>query len=231
MRVLGHSFDRQGRRPETGRYIPAVQETPYRREDGYAERYRDARFATGHGPRTDRLERRAIARLLAAASWEAGPWLDLPCGAGRLSDALPGPVVQVDRALAMVTACDGHWPRACASGSALPFADGSFAGALCLRLLQHIPGGAERRRILAELRRVSRGPLIVSFFDACSLQHARRLLRRATGKPRSGRSAVLRWTFRDDLVAAGLRPVRMLPLRRFVAEQTLVLAMPAAAST
>lgn len=205
----------------------AAVDTPYRREPGYAERYRDQRFQAGHGPATDRRERQALQGLLQLAGPAPGRWLDVPAGTGRLSLALPGAAVLVDRDPAMLRACPPQLVRVCAAAAALPFADGSFAGALCMRLLQHIPHAGERVRILAELRRTSRGPVIVSFFDACSLQHLRRCLRRATGKPRSGRSAIRRRTFAAEARAAGFELRALRPLRRFVAEQTLALLLPA----
>lgn len=167
-----------------------------------------------------------IGALLARADTMSGPWLDVPAGAGRLSDACPQPVVQVDRDLVMLRACQARpeRPRVCASALHLPFADGSFAGVLCLRLLQHIAPANERTRVLAELARVSRGPVLFSYFDAATLQHWRRKLRRALGKTHSGRCAV-RWpTLRAELAAVGLRPLVRRPLQRFVSEQTLVLA-------
>jgi hypothetical protein len=203
-----------------------VTETPYAREPGYAERYRDRRFRTGSGVTTDRRERAALRALLARAPYGPGPWLDAPCGAGRLTDELPGAATQIDRDPAMLAACGPGRPRACASVHALPFGDGAFAGALCHRLLQHIPTPVERIDILRELARVTRGPIVVSFFDACSLQHLRRLVRRGTGKKRSGRCAVRRGAFLDELRQAGLRPLAVHALRRFVAEQTLVLCIP-----
>ena len=57
-----------------------MNENPYRRESSYAERYRDQRFATGHGPRTDQRERQAVRTLLTAAPSQAGPWLDRLAG-------------------------------------------------------------------------------------------------------------------------------------------------------
>jgi hypothetical protein len=206
-----------------------VPETPSAREPGYAERYRDRRFRSGTGQRTDLRERRALRELLALARWNAGPWLDVPAGAGRLTDELPAPAVQVDRDPAMVEACGRDRSRACASVHDLPFRDGAFAGSLCHRLLQHIPTPDERLVILRELARVTRGPIVVSFFDACSLQHLRRVVRRRLGKARSGRCAVRRSTFLAELRAAGLAPVAVRSLRRFFAEQTLVLCTPVAA--
>ncbi len=204
-------------------YGADVGETPYERPSGYAERYRDQRFATGTGNATDRRERKALRALLGSRHAPAGPWLDAPSGAGRLTAELPGPTVQVDRDLAMVRACGQGHLRACASVHALPFRDEAFAGALCHRLLQHIPTPVERITILRELARVTRGPIVVSFFDACTLQHLRRCWRRCFGKPRSGRSAVARSAFLREVRAAGLTPLAVRSLRRFVAEQTLVL--------
>ena len=220
------SAERTQRLNRPARYRRSVPETPYSREPGYAIRYRDARFQQGSGAATDRRERAALRRLLGAVPRAAGPWLDAPSGTGRMTGELPHPAVRVDRDPAMLAACDGDLPRACASVHALPFRSATFAGALCHRLLQHIPTPGERIAILRELARVTRGPIVVSFFDAATVQHWRRQLRRAFGKRRSGRSAVRRAAFVGELAAAGLRVVAMRSLRRFVAEQTLVLCLP-----
>ncbi|MCU0863171.1 MAG: methyltransferase domain-containing protein [Planctomycetes bacterium] len=204
-----------------------MTETPYRREPGYAERYRDHRFRSGSGSNTDRREREVLRALLGRCEAGSGLWLDAPSGAGRMSDELPAAVVQVDRDAAMLIAAGPERPRVCASVHALPFADGTFAGVLCHRLLQHIPGADERATVLRELARVSRGPVVLSFFDRCSLQHLRRTVRRWFGKTRSGRSAVGRSRFLGELRAAGLEPIAVQALRlRFVGEQTLVVCRP-----
>ena len=115
--------------------------------------------------------------------------------------------------------------RICAAAQRLPFPDRSFAGVLCMRLLHHIPRPDERVRILRELARVSRGPLVLSFFHAVSLQHLRRLLRcRLLGRRPSGRVAIRLATLARELNAAGLTLVKKQPLRRFVSEQWLLLA-------
>lgn len=198
-------------------------ETPYLREAGYAERYRDQRFHSGSGRGTHRREARAIERLLAGVAGvdSTGPWLDVPAGAGRLTDLLPAAstAVQVDRSLEMLKAAGPGHRRICASALHLPFPDRSFAGVLCMRLLHHIESSEERVRILRELGRVSRGPVVLSFFHSVSLQHLRRLLRRR----QSRRVAVRLATLRDELHAAGLTLVKQQPLRRFVSEQWLLL--------
>lgn len=201
-----------------------ARETPYRRGPGYPEHYRDWRFAAGAGLRTHRRESRALGSLLARVPEAAGPWLDMPAGTGRLSGLLPGSAVRVDRDPAMLAAGTGNGPRVCAAASRLPFTDGAFAGALCMRLMHHLADRDERIAILAELRRVSRGPVLVSYFEALSLQHLRRVLTRALGRPRSGRCAVTWRRFRSDLLTAGLTPIARRHLRPLVSEQCLVLA-------
>lgn len=197
--------------------------TPYVREQGYAERYRDRRFATGSGPRTDVRERRMLRRLLARAEAQTGLWLDVPSGAGRMSSELPGRVVQVDRDPEMVRAIVDGDRRACACATALPFADGTFDGALCCRLLQHLPRKDERIAVLSELRRVTTGPVVATFFDSFSLQHLRRVARRAMGKTRSGRCAVSRAEFENEARQAGFTKVEFHARLRFLGEQTFAL--------
>ena len=201
-------------------------ETPYLRGPGYPEHYRDCRFTTGTGARTHRRESRALGRLLALVPEGVGPWLDMPAGTGRFCELLPGPVVQVDRNCAMLAAGVGDRPRVCAAGSCLPFPADTFAGALCLRLMHHLPSPWERARILAELRRVTRGPILVSYFDALSLQHLRRVLGRALGRHRSGRCAIPWRRFRGELRQAGLEPAAKVHLWPWFSEQALVLALP-----
>jgi ubiquinone/menaquinone biosynthesis C-methylase UbiE len=205
----------------------SVHESRYQREPGYAERYRDRRFQTGSGSGTDYKERLALASLIEQASYPPGPWLDAPCGAGRLSDELPAQPILVDRDPSMVFAADNAKTRVCASVHSLPFRDATFSGVLCMRLLQHIATPVERTTILRELARVSRGPIVVSFFDSCSLQHLRRTLRPLLGKRKSQRHAVNRRRFEQEVAAAGLQIISMSALARFIGEQTLVLCQHA----
>ena len=201
------------------------EETPYTREADYPRRYRDDRFQRGSGPRTHRLEARAIARLIAKTGVASGPWLDVPCGAGRFCRDLPQPVVGVDREAGMLRAAPQQDVAfLCASALALPFEDDSFRGALCHRLLHHVPSSRERVAILRELRRVTDGPVILSFFHSMSLQHARRVVSRRLGRRRSGRCAISLRRMLADLEEAGLRATAFHPLAPFISEQWLVLA-------
>lgn len=209
--------------------IPSVPEpnieNAYVRELGYARRYRDERFCTGSGPRTHARERDALARLLRHPCVAPGLWLDLPSGAGRMSELLPGAVVQVDRDPEMVALCAGGAGRVCASGFALPFRDAAFTGALCHRLVQHLEQSSQRLALFRELRRITKGPVILSYFDANSLQHLRRRISGWLGK-RSRRHAVTHDRIATELSSAGLTVVARTALLRFVSEQTLALAFP-----
>ncbi len=170
-----------------------------------------------------RREQRALAELLAACNAAPGSWLDMACGTGRLSSLLPEPVILLDRNMAMLELCATEHSRVNARALQLPFADDSFSGALCMRLLQHIPNHSERSAILRELARVTRGPIIVSFFHSLSLQHGRRLLARVLGKQRSGRNAISLRQFARDVHAAGLRQLDARALSPYVSEQRLAL--------
>jgi 2-polyprenyl-3-methyl-5-hydroxy-6-metoxy-1,4-benzoquinol methylase len=215
----------------------------YPRPRGYATDYRDRRFTTGTGRATHRAEESAIAGLLAPGPRQrdpahGGPWLDVPAGAGRFLPLLAslGDVVQLDLVPDMLRAAravHAGRPIQCVAGDAraLPFRDQTFAGALCMRLFQHLPAPADRIACLAELRRVTRGPILLSFFHAWSLQHARRVLHRVlarlTGRRHSRRHAITLATLAAEAAAAGLVVTRSRPLLRFVSEQWIVELLPA----
>jgi ubiquinone/menaquinone biosynthesis C-methylase UbiE len=81
-------------------------------------------------------------RVAAAAATPAGPWLDLGCGtADMMAAADERAVVGVDIALRwLVVARKRPGVRGmlvCADAASLPFADGSFAAALSLGMLEH----------------------------------------------------------------------------------------------
>jgi len=208
-----------------------VQESRYEREPGYALRYRDRRFRTGTGAGTDRRERRALAALLRQAEFGDGPWLDAPCGAGRLLPFLQERghrAAQLDGAFAMLqqTANTGARAGLCVQGDALqlPFADDAVDGVVMFRFLHHLPPDAARQAI-AEACRVARRFVVVSFFHPCSVHHARRRLAQLTGAPATRfalslgavRAAAARHGFRLERSAAQLPFARDLWVAAFVA--------------
>jgi len=131
---------------------------------------------------------------------------------GRMSGRMSGPVV------APVQRCQG-------SVFALPFADGAFDLTVACRLLHHFAAEADRRAALAELARVTRGLVVVSYWDRASW-HAWR--RRAPGPLRrrdtDHRVAIAAATLDAELAAVGLAPLVRAYSARFVSPQTFVLA-------
>jgi len=193
--------------------------------EDYARHYREERFRTFWGRRTGARESRLLAALLERAAPNTGPWLDVPCGAGRLTPLLPQepPPVGCDLSFFMAAAAEIPGGRVQGSALALPFRDGSFAGCLCFRLLHHLEGPAERIRVLGELARVSRCWVAISFFHRWSLQDLRRRLRHRFLGRRRGRRSVGWRRLRAEAAVVGLRAVAIRPLRPFISEQWLVL--------
>jgi len=113
--------------------------------------------------------------------------LDLPCGGGRLTPAFAGSadlVIEADIALGQLLygrqASSVETPRAWMTASAfhIPLRDQAVDGTISVRLSHHLPTAAERERHLAELLRVSRRFVIMTFFDQASLKNRLRQLRR-----------------------------------------------------
>ena len=179
-----------------------------------------------------RREREALAELLARTGLGRGARvLDCPAGAGRLADLLAArglSVVAADQSVAMLGHAAGALsgaglPRllAAADALALPFRDGGFDLVLCHRLIHHLGTEPERRALLRSLAAATRRWVILSWFDAATLQHLRRAIRRPF-RP-SGRHAVTRATLARDAAYAGLRAVASLAPRPWVSEITFAL--------
>ena len=186
-------------------------------EAGRASAYATKRFP----PARERRERRAFERLL--RHLEPGLQLDVPCGAGRLAASLAGKgrVIGADASEPMISearAATGYAALAMADAFALPFKDGAFAGAACVRLLHHLRAD-DRRRVLAELRRVTRGPFIVSYYDAATFQAWKAKRKRAA---KGSRKPVARAEFAADLASQGLVALAFSRPLPFIAEQTFV---------
>lgn len=144
-------------------------------------------------------EMRVVAKALDEAVQMAGgepALLDYPCGAGRFAKLFAGRAgayLAGDHSPHMVGLA-AEVVRGCGLGGKLVgtvvndlrktgLDDGCVDIVACMRLLHHFPGRADRVAILAELRRVSRGPLLVSFLDAGSAkQRWHRWRRRVSGR-------------------------------------------------
>ncbi|MBN2507183.1 MAG: methyltransferase domain-containing protein [Verrucomicrobia bacterium] len=119
--------------------------------------------------------------------------LELPCGGGRLSAALAvhaDLLVEADVALGQVQYARDHarTPTSqlflTASALRIPFRNAAVDGVVCVRLCHHLPHPAERERLVAELLRVARRFVILTFFDRHSLKNLLRRLRRPFNRKR-----------------------------------------------
>jgi ubiquinone/menaquinone biosynthesis C-methylase UbiE len=172
-------------------------------------------------------EQRLLARLLRQCQLANRTVLDVPCGYSRLAPLyarLGISAVGADVSYDMVRlAAATHTPHRgahwlCADILALPFPDRMFDSVLCIRLLHHRFSDAERQRILAELARVARRFVIISFYQP-TLLHA--LARHWRGT--RGRLAMMSRAHLQELAqASGLQVQRVQALLRFCHAQTFV---------
>ncbi len=143
------------------------------------ERYANRRYRTWDQRLISNREQALIKRLI-LENGLGGKILDVPCGYGRFHQLLSG--------FGSVSAADlNHYavvyynknicsdPKAIeASADDLPYADASFDGIFCFRLLQHMHEKHERVAILREFNRISRQWIIASFYLSSWLHIAHR---------------------------------------------------------
>jgi hypothetical protein len=108
------------------------------------------------------------------------------------------------------------------------YADKYFDATICNRLFHHFTESATRVSALRELRRITRGPIVVSFFNADTIDaRFKRLINAIRGKTLKGRIPIPMSTFVADVTAAGLRLDATFPTRGPVSPQTYVRLLPA----
>jgi 2-polyprenyl-3-methyl-5-hydroxy-6-metoxy-1,4-benzoquinol methylase len=187
-----------------------------------AEKY-PTRFGDGW---RDRLEVRSIRRALAAVPRGAHV-LDLPCGSGRLLDILADAGYRItcaDCSEHMTQMARHRWDAIQAENEfdatqpefvvrdvmQTGYPDGHFDAVICNRLFHHFRESHIRIRALSELRRVCRGPLIVSFFNAFALGAVQFQLKHAFRRTvPTDRVPIPAWRFLNDMRRAGLSPVSL----------------------
>ncbi len=198
----------------------------------------------------DRRERSIVRTLLAAAlkqARERGPngevqslpplVLDIPCGYGRLSvlaleqgvRLVAGDISynMVERALQNLGGLGSAQHKVAGIVAdltkGLPFRGGAFDAALVMRLFHHLQRSEDRRDVLAELARVARGPVVLSFYRTNRLHVLQRKLRKILRGKSYEIQMIAGRVFRDEVEAAGLRVVRAVPLFRGLHAQHIAL--------
>jgi SAM-dependent methyltransferase len=190
-----------------------------------------AKYPAKYGnSRRDRREKQCILKCLAAIP-AGSRVLDMPCGTGRMTRILVERgyrVTAADISEAMLArARENYGVYQQAYGRATPtiefdqrdvlatgYEDDQFDGISCIRLFHHFDDAATRRRALAELRRICRGPIVVTFLNSFALDRVTYWLRARIKRKRglSQRPIPLK-TFAADIEAAGLRIERKIAAR------------------
>ncbi|MBS1270188.1 MAG: Bifunctional methionine biosynthesis protein MetXA/MetW [Gammaproteobacteria bacterium] len=184
--------------------------------------------------------RREMACIMAALTGlpEKSRVLDLPCGTGRLLLMLLDKghtVVAADYARAMLDAAEAYHRNLLASDVEksnrlkfqqedilnTSFADDAFDAVICNRLFHHYPEAELRRQVLAELRRIAKNRIIVSFFSNFALSalqfHLGNRIRRITP---NDRIPVWYREFERDITRSGLIVSEIYPVRYGISPQT-----------
>ena len=187
-----------------------------------------------------RLERRAVLRMIAAFP-AGGHILDCPCGTGRVMQLLleknfrvtaadcSGHMVSRSREnmLERFPALSGRMGFCVEDVMGTTFADRSFDGVICNRLLHHYDNRETRITVLRELARVSRGLVVVSFTNARSVSSIRKRLRaNLAGQPYRASSTPTRAQMVREFAEAGLTCVRTIGVLRGLSRMSYMAGMP-----
>ena len=190
----------------------------------------------------DRREKNCITKALRGII-PGSRVLDLPCGTGRLTRLLMDHgfrVTAADVSEAMVSTA-----RANIAASRSPtegdvphvdfevrdvmqtgYGDNQFDAIVCNRLFHHFTEPATRLRALKELRRISRGPVVLSFFNSFALDAAyRRLVNKVRGRTPQDRIPIPYTVLHGELRASGFRVQQTIAVRWGISPHWYVVAV------
>jgi len=189
----------------------------------------------GEGRSNDQREKRAILRCLQLLPANCHV-LDFPCGSGRLLGLLKEQGFNVsgaDSSASMLEQVREHFAEdeVClyerdvfSSG----FADNEFDAVICNRLFHHFLTSEDRKKAITELARISKGPVIFSFFNTFSLSMTYRILRkRLKGKKLTDRVPVPLDVIRNEIEECGMKVVTDIPKRWGISAMWYVIMEPA----
>lgn len=188
------------------------------------------------GRATDRREKKCICKALQHIS-SGSSVLDLPCGNGRflpLLKELGYNVTAADSSKYMVEKAQQYNKSNKSDAKETSkfhicnvlqtnFKENSFDAVICNRLFHHFSDADIRQQALKELRRICKGPIIVSFF--CNIAYdaltftIKNIVRRKTPNDRIPISPK---TFNKDIQKAGLVAKKWLPMRPLISKQWYV---------
>lgn len=168
-------------------------------KNNYERRYEDFEKAKNYNLKYDRKplkrlstkrEHQILEHLLGRQK-HCATMLEIPCGGGRISPQLVAAtdlLIQADMGLGQIlygmTKEKLKIPQIWMTASAfhIPLRDASVDAAVCIRLSHHLPTSEQREDLLAELLRVARRYVVMSFFDYHSIKNILRRLRHSRPK-------------------------------------------------
>ena len=177
----------------------------------------------------DRRERRCILQAIRDVPIGTSI-LDLPCGTGRLMRLFAErglKLTAADRSPHMLELAEQNWNEIADQFSPearevtfelqdilqTTYAAGAFEVVFCNRLFHHFDEAATRVAALTELNRISRGLVIVSFFNSFALDALRFFLKhRLRGTTPRDRIPIPMRTFEQEIAAADLQIIGRIPL-------------------
>jgi len=168
-------------------------------KNNYERRYEDFEKAKNYNLKYDRkpLKRLStkrehqILKHLLGRQKHCTTMLEVPCGGGRISPQLAAAtnlLIQADVGLGQIlygmTKEKLKTPQIWMTASAfrIPLRDAGVDATVCIRLSHHLPTLKQREDLLAELLRVSRRYVIMTFFDYHSIKNILRRLRHSRPK-------------------------------------------------
>jgi ubiquinone/menaquinone biosynthesis C-methylase UbiE len=196
-----------------------------------ATNYDRERFASVAGQAFQRAELKSLEQIVQPLP-SRGTLLDVPCGTGRIAEALlkwgfqvtaadiSGEMIDVARQ--RITSAGGRLPALRASADSLPFPDSSFDAVISMRFLPHI-SHEPRRLMLREMARVSKRWVIFSNSFSSGWYRSRRMVKRYLGHQAPTRFPVTEDELMEDLRFANLKENTRLWTFRFVSEEILML--------
>ncbi len=208
------------------------------RFDGYEAA---AKYNTkNRGTRKDRLEKACIGNALSGLP-KGSHVLDLPCGTGRVTHFLfekGFSVTAADYSEHMVKFAEENFSGMGGVGTSnlkvafeqqdvmnISHPDKAFDAVLCNRLFHHYYDSESRQQALKEISRVSRGPIVVSFFSTGNIATLRGAIKRTLkGDTSKGRIPIPLATFEEDLRASGLQIDGVYYAQRYISSQTYIKA-------
>lgn len=196
-----------------------------------ASTYDQKRFRSWKGKLADHLEKNAIARLLEDLA-PGSLILDVACGTGRITKFLYEKnykawgvdisAEMLETARQNLSVQNGEVKFFQGEAENLPFAPRLFEAVFAIKLLGHVPP-EQRIGILRELKRVSRGKVVVSYYYSSILHNFKRRLKKVLKKTCSPWYPVTRRELAREVESAGLKISREIPVARFLSETKILL--------